>query len=72
MMTILEHISLAQLRACKNRNSLHFALKRASRPTVHPALHRDIQHAAYHNIALITRLDDILNHLGRTPGPTQL
>ena len=71
MMTILEHVSLAQLRACKNRTSLHFALQRATRPRVHAALHRDIQHAYAANITLITQLDDILNLLGHAPGPTQ-
>jgi len=72
MMTILEHVSLAQLRACKARHSLHLALRRAARPTIHATLYRNIHHAVTTNIALVTMLDHILNQLGHTPDPTQL
>lgn len=71
MLTILQHISLTQMRACKNRTSLHLALHRAARPSVHATLHHDIQHAYVANVNLITQLDAILDSLGRTPGPTQ-
>ena len=69
MLTILEHVSLAQLRACKNRNSLLFALHRAIPPAVAAALHRDIQHAVATNIILIRQLDTILHLLDRKLAP---
>ncbi len=71
MLTILEHVSLAQMRAYKNRTSLHFALHRAARPSVHATLHHDIEHAYATNVSFITELDAILDSLGRTPDPTQ-
>jgi len=71
MMTILEHVSLAQPRACKNRTSLHFALRRAQTHTVDSSLIQLVQAAYAANVDLITQLDAILNRLGRSPGPTQ-
>jgi len=71
MVTVLDHITLASLRARKNRTTLHFALERAHRYIPDPQHIKAIEAAYATNTTLIDDLAHILDLLGRTPGPTQ-
>jgi len=68
-MSTLEHISLTQLRACKNRTSLYFAGEAAKREHLPDEQILKINQLYNATVANITALDDLLNLLGR-PVPT--
>jgi len=71
MLTILEHLTLAETRACKNRTSLHMAIVRARFNSTTLDLLRAISDASITNITLLDIIRDAIFQLGREPGPTQ-
>jgi len=65
MTSTLEHISLAQVRACKNRTSLYIAAEAAKREHLPDDQITKINQLYNATVANITALDDLLNFLGR-------
>ena len=71
MWTILDHLSLAQNRTCKNRPTLQRALNLAIKQNLNPILVQTIRDTLPATNALATQLDTILNCLPVSKPPSR-